>query len=682
VLFPLSLSHLDFRSVFPHGVSVAAYKSSPAYAAFEDAKESYASEFEIPDRGQILAAGKKFDYKTAQTLPHQRVIAMKGMTVRAPAQQLETKPIYVAGQSIRPGTPGPAAIAAVSTYHIDPQDDALSVGTASLPVPRQIGNSARFASSRTIRTASGASIVVARADQPPAPAAPTPKDSDYSFVAGMNPVLPAGDMQRPLWLDGQLEMTGGLAFVGPETQLLVKRVVNGSTIEKGRIWITEGKFEIRVKQATGYLVAELFTRDGRVLGRGELNLTQLNSVASNSDRIDDLRIALRPTTDTASMRTVSDNSPVNSPAVIKEARVEIQNFTDPQPVNDEGFMSEPQLAAGSTFVARATAKKHWSTIVVGQAGRPQDIRLFSNSLIEALININFENGTDRAEAYHMGVIWGQISRDGEPVAGAQAELAGDYKPIYFNEAYIPDRSMTATGKNGLFAFLRVRSGVQAVRVKTKGRVYPAQVFPTEDKHVSYLELELRDKVVSQFKVLDVLDMNKPVSARIRLVGTDAMMNMANDQYAEYSVAANTFMIEADAGPEYELSRTTLNGSPHLVHVPLVKREWLRGLAGEKDIAPVAGRGTVVGFIDDQDFEVEMTGYPLQEQPQVVYFDAQGRTIPGNTGIAGGGFAIFNAPGGLQTVYVHPVQSRAAYSQVVVAEPEYVHVLAWSAASGN
>ncbi|MBX3020522.1 MAG: hypothetical protein KF799_02495 [Bdellovibrionales bacterium] len=664
------MSRLDFRAVFSHGLSVAAHRASPAYAAFEDIKENYEDTLALPDRsGEMIVLGERFELKSVESFPRQRHIALKGLTMKAPPPEVypvrAEQPILLAAQSAvrfpkRPVTPVPE-----SSYHVDPRDDAWSISMASSP-------------RRTITAASGTPILIARGDMPSAANTPNYIDEpSETFVTNLSAVTGDPDAARPMWLNGQIEMTGGLAFVGPETQLLVKRVLNGATQESGRIWVTEGRFEIHVKKATGYLVAELFTRDGRVLGRGELNLLHLRDISTSENRINDLRIALRPTTDTASIRAVSDTMPVNAPASLRQARVEIESYTEPTGVNDDGYFSEPSLDRDSTFVARTSAPGKWSSLVVGQAGQPQDVRVLSNSLVEALVQLNLE-GTDRAEAMQMGIVWGQIQRDAKAVSGAQVELAGEYQPIYFNDAFLPDKNMKATGKNGLFAFLRVRPGVQALRVKSSGLLYPAQVFPTENKHVSYLELELRNKVVSQFRVLDVLAADRPVQARIRLVGTDKILPLNGDQYVEYSVAGSGFMVEAEAGPEYEVSRTTLSGSPQRVHVPVVRREWLRGLVMDTGISVHPAHGIVVGFIDDQDFEVEMTGAVPQDQMSIVYFDAQGKPLPGKSGVAGGGFAIFNAPVGLQTVFVHPLQARGNFSQVVVAEPEYVHVLAWPA----
>ncbi len=688
ILFPYSLTKIDFRSVFTSGLSVSANRSSPPYSAFEDLHENFDSELPtIPDGGERIAAGKPIDMRMVQEIPRQRVVMMAGMTLRSPAPtNVEPKAFYIAGESVRrmPAMPlGRALVAATSmaspvpTEIVDKNGDLLPVPARKQALMAQVKDEDWTLPGPAQLARELAEQELLRQGRPIPKEEPQPSNDDQ-FVTKITSLIPNPDYYRPLWLNGQIEMTGGLAFVGPENHMIVKRVLNGRVQEQGRIWVTEGRFEIHVKKATGYLVAELQTRDGRILGRGEMNLLHLTDVPRKGDRVSDIRLSLHPTSEGASFRTASAYSHGQQRIAVPDARVEVQAYTNPQKTDDEGFVSEPSLNHDSSFVARATAKKHWSTLVVGQANHTQDIRLFSNSMVEALIDLNVE-GFERREAEHMAIVWGQVTGQGKPQAGVAVEMAGGYRAVYFNEMYLPDKKMSRTGSNGMFAFLKVKSGVQALRVKANGRMYPAQIFPSEEKHVSFVDVEIRDKVVSQFRVFDVLDLNKPVNARIRLVGTEEALPVGQQQYVEYSVAADPFMIEAEAGSDYEISRMTFTGAPHLVNVPLVKRSWMYDLYQAKNVRTIPGRGVIVGFIDDQDFEVELTGYPPQEQMQILYFDAQGRPLETKTGVAGGGFVIFNAPPGLQTIYIHPTQSRETYSQVVVAEPQYVHVVAWAAA---
>lgn len=692
VFSPLSLSHLDFRATFVRGLEVTTDKASPAYAAFEDLRESYPGTPEIPEPTNRLSAGTKFEYhperSSAPSSTTIRRVTLAGLKVHAPPTGLPQKdmnprPFYVAGETVLPSSSiRPPTAFAPTTMKSDVASPTPVVGTLAERAKQLVQKELRGSppdQGETLHSKLGTPIYVARGDQP------IPRDvatADQNAVPGetykstVSSFAPATDDPKAMILKGQIEMTGGLAFVGPETPLLVKRVFEGQTKESGRIWITDARFEIHVQKPVGYLVAELRNRDGQVLGRGELNLMELKE-DGRAKTVDDIRLALHPVTETASIRAISGYSHDGQMMPMKSAHVNVDAYMDNQAVNDEGFAPPTELSQASSFVAEAGAKESWPTMVVGQAGQTQNIRLFANSMVQALIDLNLK-GTDRSEAIHNAIVWGSVTREGEAAAGVKIEMAGGYTPIYFNEMYLPDSSLHATSKNGLFAFLNVKPGVQALRVKAAGRIYPAQIFPTAEQHVSSVSVDLKDKVVSEFKILDVLDMNREVPAKLKLVGSGASMDMNGEGYIQYGSPGGTLMAEADAGPQYEVSRVTINGDSHTVHVPVVKRDWLNQLAVEQRIVPVEGTGTIVGFVDDQDFEVTMSGAQAYQNLQIVYFDAQGRPLPsGRTGIAGGGFAIFNAPAGMQTVYIYPGPSREAYSQVVVNEPGVVNVMTWS-----
>ena len=82
----------------------------------------------------------------------------------------------------------------------------------------------------------------------------------------------------------------------------------------------------------------------------------------------------------------------------------------------------------------------------------------------------------------------------------------------------------------------------------------------------------------------------------------------------------------------------------------------------------------MGVVEDQAFEIELSGYGPNENMDVVLFDSAGAPMEGSRGVAGGGFVVFNAPIGLQTLLIHPQYARESLSQIVVAEPAFVHML--------
>ncbi len=689
-LFPLTIHKVDFRGTFG-GLSVSAYKASPAYAAFEDINKDYnPPDRNWPKESELLTAGEKFvPFKMDSGY---RMIRMAGLTIRK--QEADSpQPFYVAGQTEFKTRSAPSLSLTDSKGNLLPLAQRKEILAQQLARERESFETPAARAKKLVQEAilkpdqkvipsvTGTKIIVAKADnhkEEPPPVEEPVEDTSPNPIASVMSFRPNPDAMRPLWLQGHVEMTGGLAFIGPESEIVVKRVLNGETHEKGKIWVSEGRFEIYVKSALGQLVAELTTRDGRVLGRGELNLVQLQTIPTKDNRIADIRLALRPTAEGANFRAISGYSHGEHKIPVRTAKVEIENFTKPQKVNDEGFYNNSALSARSSFVARATAPKHWASLVVGHTDQSQDIRLFSNKLVDALINLESPTMTDRKEAAQAAVVWGQVRRNGKVLAGVSVEMAGDYKPVYFNELYLPDSSLKTTSNNGLFAFVNVRAGVQALRVRANNRIYPAQIFPTEKKHVSYVDIELEENNVTHFKVVDLLGSAQIPEARIRLVGTDDIVSIQNEGLVQYANGANPFMVEAEAGYEYEVTRMTLTGRPQNLIVPVIRRDWLANLFNQHNIMALPGRGIVVGFVDDQDYEVEMTGLAPNEPLQIVFFDAQGAVVESRHGIAGGGFVIFNAPKGLQTVYIHPLNSKNSHAQIVVAEPEYVQVLTWSA----
>ncbi len=214
-----------------------------------------------------------------------------------------------------------------------------------------------------------------------------------------------------------------------------------------------------------------------------------------------------------------------------------------------------------------------------------------------------------------------------------------------------------------------------MRIKYKGRVYPAQIFPTEVRHLSYVEIHLEPNRSVNVRLSDAFDEKRKISAHVRFVGVEDEVAVEGEQKLHYPAGPKAMMLEADAGSDYELSRVQVLKDDDLVTVPLIRRDWLRQMIDIKQISLVPERGIVIGFVSGQPFRASLAGLP--SDAQFVYFDAQGQLVDGDSGPAGGGFILFNTPVGLQTVLIKPLYSNEVFSQTLVAEPEYVHAFKYS-----
>jgi len=658
-LFPWAIQKTDFRRLISYGLSVGVEKASPAYAALEDLRENFPKP-EAPSARYIrLATGTRLDIRALRQATSTRQIHLTGMTIRAPAA---AEPAMVL-------PPVPVQLASAIARGVDVDDWRTPAPTVKA-LAQQLVEQELHRDPDALVQGSGFQFPVAAVGSSGAPA-PQPQP----FVPTLATVQPISDQMRPVWLQGQVEMTGGLAYVGPETLLTVRRMIDGQTLEKGRVWITEGRFEIHVNRPVGLLVAELQTRDGRLIGRGELNLLDLGEIPRRNNRVENIRLALRPFESVAAVRTVSGHSHGQQTFAVAKAKVEIERFQEPVAVSEEGFAPKPALDESSSFLVRAQADKHWPSLMVVHSGAAHNVRLYSEKMVEALVGLNVSR-LDRSDALAKAIVWGQVRREDSSLAGLQVEMAGQGQAIYFNEFYLPDPQLKATSKNGLFAFVNVQGNIQALRLRdVAGRLYPAHVFPSEPKHVSYVDLEVTDNAITHFRVMSMRNWAQPVKATLRMVGSDEVLGVTGDEFVTYPAASNVSLVEADAGPEYEVSRVTVGRATETAAIPLVPRDWLKQIVAQLGVMIHPQLGMVVGFVERQNYQVELTGTGLYQPLQVIYFDAQGNILEGaNQGVAGGGFIIFNAPVGFQTLYIHPEQGRISHAEVVVAEPGVVHVV--------
>lgn len=713
IFFPLSVHQLDYRSRFTEGLTIKMKRSSPAYAALEDASRSYSdrADVRIVQEVATLASGKLriHSHMAAGLAAAPKLLALKTMVLR---QSFQARAPLQKDMDLRTETPGTGLLPLEERKRILAQyfrsqdwsapsvrEKAKELIQAELQSPSRADSEVR-----TVTIASSATpIIVAKPGADfsgllkgvphplnsrgnlamaslPSPATP-PVTTASAFRGGVTQVASADvsptltvsslspSRHNPHLIKGRLQIRDGLAFMGAETYFSLHRVSDGAVHEAGRVNITEASFEIYVHEPRGQLIAELRSRDGQTLGRGRLDLDgDLTS--------DDLKMELTPVATGAAVRVASAYSDGQHRIPVKNAIVAFDQNGMPQALNDEGLRQDPDRARSSTFVIRASADKHWPTLAMGTEGEIREVRLYPESMMRSLLDLTMKEGRSAAE--QAGVVWGRILKDGKPVRGVEVELAGSYMPVYFNQIYLPDNQLHATDDNGMFAFLLVRPGVQAVRIRYNGKMYPAQVFPTEERHLSYVEINLEDGAAGSVNVAlqDAFDPKQKMSAHVRFVGVDDEVGMSGSQKLHYPAGPDMMMLEADAGSEYELSRVQVLKSDSRVVVPLIKRSWLQSIADIKQFELIPHRGVVVGQVVDQPFQVEFTGYTA-ETPQIAYFDSNGMLVAGNSGPAGGGFVLFNAPLGLQTLSIKPIASNQVYTQTFVAEPEFVHTLKYS-----
>lgn len=677
VCLPSWTGFVDFQSTRLHPLRIETYKGSPAYAALEDARElpnliiPYIEQSSQYQSEHLVAGGKSFSLPEPEQL--------LGLVVRQEPAALETKTLIAVREPAEEQSLPLVVRQQLALNEADVDDWKLpSLRDTAKPLIEQALKE-RLAWESTGNSESKGIYLASPLKKP---SAALPQTFEVADVATKESVEPLQTMsiptenKRPLLLAGQIEMGGGLAYMGDDAELKVFRFNRDRAVEAGRVWVNEGRFEIHVREAVGQLVAELRSRDGELQGLGELELGSIPTPEKNSAKVANLYVKMLPATSGARTTVVSAYSFGSRRMPIAESKVFVRGLERELRSNDDAEFIEPDIDRRSTFVVRAESPGHWDTLMLSTADQPSELPLFPATMIKALMQLSmgagYELGMDKA------VVWGRVvDAKGRPVRGAKVEIADQTNgaAIYFNSMFLPDRHIESTTENGYFAFIEVPPGVQTIRTAVRGQMLPAQVFPAEAGKVSYVELQNGAERLASVHVFEAFDSQKPLMAGISVIGSDKDLEINGEGLVRLNGGSGTMTLEIQgSSADFEFMRIQAPRNIQTLNLPMIRRQWTQSLAAQHQVSIEPDRGTIIGFFDQDDFEVYLDDGLSSQERNTVYFNSVGRGLNQREGVRGGGFVIYNAPLGMRTITVIPKHGKEYLVRTVVAEPGVLNLL--------
>ena len=506
-------------------------------------------------------------------------------------------------------------------------------------------------------------------------------------------------------LSGSIEMMEGLALTGTDTHLSVGRVFRRHLMDEGEILLEDGVYKLIVSDLKGHIVAKLSNTEGRILGIGEFNLYQLPKEARKLIQINELHIKIKPYNPSLVASLLRSGLSFSGHQIpVDRGRVFFGALPSKKLKNkaSKGLFVDNSFLPYSSFMMRAEEdtmrdgeeKKHRGSLALGVSGRQNLMRIYPQSMVGALLEIQGMNADSSSP-----IIWGRVTQEGQPVKGAQVELAGDMglRPIYFN-AYIPDSQLKSTQTDGLFAFVGLDSGLQAVRVTLDEKYVSTQVTLTQEEYVSYLDIAVAPVRSASVEVYDG-QADQSLSADIQVYGTGKIIEIdgSKDEAMYFPGGPGVMILEVDPGDEYLFSRHSVHRSQKSIELPAVRQDWWRRVkfqlareeAGGKvffggglEEESALNHSHIIGYVNGSDYDIifdQAAGMDSDsdmdlDHREIVYFDKDGKIIYSSTkhgsGQGGGGFIIFNVPKGLHSVTIVPSNSSISISNVSMASANY------------
>ncbi len=682
-LYPQQPVVIDFRGFSPQGLTIGVDRMSPAFAALEDTRDLAFIDKAAPvkksgaaeEEAILMGAGKPFslldtflggeDSSQGQVQPESRHEAdrwlpLAGLTISSDVEPTRSFELPAAESPEWMSLPlAQRKDLLVEKFRNEPIHWPSFTERLTAAAEREFGPAARSDRNPLVKRESTRE----------------PEEQDVVDLPGFRPASTTSEAQDPVQVSGMVRMQGGLAYMGEKTQVKVFRKNRGQFLESASVELPSGQFSIDLAGLSGELVAELQTREGEVLGRGEVDLGLLATTE------DSVKIALLPAEEGLRISALSAHSHGLNKKYVEGSRAFVDALALELKANEEGVFFDQLHSADSSYIARLEAPKHWTTLAVGLASQAQDVRLFPNSMMEALFSLTADvYAWDVDLLKSRAVIWGRVTEKGQSKAGAKVELAqaGLAEVIYLNQHFLPDHRLEATSENGLFVILMVESGIHSLRATVGRRSLPSVIVPAEVGKVSYLEMEAGPNRKATIQLTQPFGaMEEDLTGTISLLGSEHVLDVEAEESIVYSSGPGQMILEASAGREFEVTRVTLPRQTRDIELPMIPRQWLLDVSAQKRVSYDLSSGVVVGFVHGDNFSVYLEDGLNYPNHQIVYFDQEGRVLDGMEGVSGGGFVLFNLPFGARTVTVLPKNQSSIFTQVVVPEARVVNVISHS-----
>lgn len=532
---------------------------------------------------------------------------------------------------------------------------AAATAVATPPIPTTVAIPSTRVGSTPIAPAAPTSVVGANPDTkvPVGPNVPENKVSPQDA----RPALPRGHN-----VSGEIELGGGMAFVGGGHTLTLKRYVLGHSVEEGAVHLQQGTFEIRVAEKKGRLVAQMQNEKKEVLGEGAY------SFENSPQNIDDhIKIKLYAKSAGIAGQVISAYSYNDQKIVVTGAKLKLDDLDAMARSDEDGDYVFDGVSDRSVALMRSSAEGYIPSIQFVSGNQKNEVVLYPQKMVQSMVSLVEQEATALN-----GVIWGKVTADGKPVAGATIELAGvTTEPIYFNAAYIPDKRLKETSSNGFFAYLGIPPGLHQLRALRFGKSIDGTIVPVAGGHVSPIALEV-PKNLTQVRV-GFSDFVTPsprwLSGVLKLFGAEETFNLKGDGFIPMA-PHRLFSFFDGAVENFYPGRILSSATRDHIDLPMIAPTWLQDIVKEGGYKVSPNHGAILIQSDTPVESLSINGRQLELTDKDI-IKVEGR-----------GMLLVNVTSGVNTVVSKSAGKPDFDMNVVISDPGIVSVVDLRVVSGN
>tara|TARA_B100001248_G_scaffold262665_1_gene260559 strand:- start:6911 stop:9082 length:2172 start_codon:yes stop_codon:yes gene_type:complete len=419
-------------------------------------------------------------------------------------------------------------------------------------------------------------------------------------------------------IKGTFSLVQGVALL-PQHRLVIYHEYQNEVLSTAHTSIQSASFDLYVESLVGEIVGHIEDEDGFIIAEGRISL---DGIKDSSYKLSGFYLPISPYYNGWFIKTISAYS--FDDYIQVEPNV-LFNMAGARPIYETGeqaLFENRYIDNGSTSNLSFQGKGSWTTTKYVEAGKKQNIPMFDDSMVNALLATLKDQGM-QVDPYSNGIIWGKIKTEGRSGAGARVRLSQEdaFGPAYLDDYYLAKTDLPITTRNGYFIFVGVRPGQHTLEFSFRGKRV-AKAIEVSRGNISYVDIDFNQKVRQK---LSIQQMHEEVESEIEsyIVGNSDTQVVQSQPLVVQSVAASTTnLFEFRLKEGAFIYRTHLSQSHKNVALKMLPEEKL-----DDYYAKNQWDSAIVGFIEDiNTFSAVFLNQQSIEE-QIVYFDKNGDLIP-------------------------------------------------------
>lgn len=458
---------------------------------------------------------------------------------------------------------------------------------------------------------------------------------------------------------GIFEIQKGLLYSN-EDRIEIRRYEEGVFREKGTINLHDSTYEIYPNDFKGFLLGRMIDKNGRTKGEGVVRVS--DSILNQRGVHQGPKITLVVKSDVTG-RAVSSYNLNNKNALSQPAKATIFQGQLERNVGKDGQIKFDNVVKNSPSNLIAESKGHFASQQIILAGENFSTELIPEKMGIALKQIVSDLRQQNFNDPNLSIIMGKVTFDGQAVSGVNLKIENeeDIQPIYFNSLMLPDPKLTTTSENGYYAFIMDGGELKTLLAFRGDRYFGHINTVVSPGMTSFAEIKNTIKTQSvDIKVYDPFT-GLPEFSDISLQGQSETITIEKGLgEAQLPYLGRWSFLYSNPSDKYVPAHYTYVENSDYIYVPVVSKEWVSYLFSSTKLSLYPKTNLVVGFVIDEDFEVEVPGLDSLKS-HILYFDYSGKVT--TKGTQGGGFVLYNLPEGIYEPLVFGSQSQKIYSRI-------------------